>query len=140
MRVVCPTCSATYEVQDTLLVPGRAVRCTRCGGQWAAVPSPHPAPPDFAAEAPDPRLAELPPEPPHAAPRPLTAMDRLAMHPATLQHPGARLRAAWVASLVVVLLFAWGMITWRAALMHAWPPSTRLYDAIGLAPANPPAH
>lgn len=61
------------------------------------------------------------------------------MHPATISRAGSRLRAAWVASLVVLLLFGWGVIAWRADLMRVWPASTRLYDAIGLPPAEPPS-
>jgi hypothetical protein len=43
-------------------------------------------------------------------------------------------------SLVALLLFGCGLIAWRTDLMRAWPPSARLYDAVGLAPAAPPAH
>jgi hypothetical protein len=62
-------------------------------------------------------------------------MERLASQPVTPPPISAGLRAAWAASVVVLLLFGWGIIAWRADLMHAWPPSTRLYDAIGLTPS-----
>ncbi len=34
MRIVCPTCEATYNVPDAALSPGRPVRCARCGNNW----------------------------------------------------------------------------------------------------------
>ncbi len=137
MRIVCPICSATYEVPDALLAPGRAVRCTRCSEQWVAIPDASAAP----AEAGDEPPVAMPPlQRPTAAPPPrLTAMDRLASQPAPPQRTGFGLPAAWAASLVVLLLFGWGLVAWRTDLMRAWPPSTWLYDAIGLAPAAPPA-
>jgi predicted Zn finger-like uncharacterized protein len=136
MRIVCPICSAAYEVRDALLVPGRAVRCARCGEQWVAVEVAPAAPPRAAAEPPG--SFTLPQQSADAPPS-VTAMDRLASHPAPLPRASPLLRAAWAASLVVLLLCCWGMIAWRADVMHAWPASTRLYDAIGLAP-NPPEH
>lgn len=37
MLIVCPTCSASYEVALAKLAPrGRSVRCTRCKGVWFA--------------------------------------------------------------------------------------------------------
>jgi hypothetical protein len=63
-------------------------------------------------------------------------MDRLASHPASFPQAPLGLRAAWAASLVVLLLLGWGMIAWRAEVMRSWPPSTRLYEAIGLASAS----
>jgi hypothetical protein len=66
-------------------------------------------------------------------------MERLASHPASLPRTGSSLWIAWAASLVVLLLLGWGGITWRADLMRVWPPSARLYEALGLAPAAPPA-
>ena len=40
--------------------------------------------------------------------------------------------AAWVASLLALVLLAGAAIAFRTPIMHAWPPSTRLYDAMGL--------
>ena len=34
MRIVCPACSAAYEVPDGLLGTPRSVRCARCGHEW----------------------------------------------------------------------------------------------------------
>ncbi len=141
MRIVCPICSAAYEVRDDLLAPGRSVRCARCGEQWVAVPAAPPPTAETADEA-----SAAPRQAPPAAGAPavaagppaLTAMERLASHPAPLPRTGAALRVAWAASLVVVLALGWGIIAWRADLMRVWPPSARLYDALGLGPATPP--
>jgi predicted Zn finger-like uncharacterized protein len=135
MRIVCPGCTAAYEVRDALLAPGRAVRCTRCGEQWVPLDDAAPAAPKVFGEAPGPSPQE---QSDAALPRP-TAMERLASHPAQLPGAAFGLRAAWAASLVALLLVGWGIIAWRTDLMRAWPPSARLYDAIGLAPAAPPA-
>ncbi len=45
MRIVCPSCSATYDVPETRLAPGLSVRCARCSADWAPLPiAPPPAP------------------------------------------------------------------------------------------------
>jgi len=35
MRIVCPTCDATYQVPDSALAARKTVRCARCGNSWA---------------------------------------------------------------------------------------------------------
>lgn len=129
MRIVCPSCSAAYEVVESLLIPGRIVRCARCGAEWVALP----------AEAPvahDPEPEELSTEPPQErepeSPR-LSAMDRLAQTAPPRSSRGAALRATWVASIVVILGLLWGAYAWRADVMADWPPSVRLYSLLGLA-------
>lgn len=58
MRLICPNCSAQYEI-DASLIPdeGRDVQCSNCGHTWFELP---PAPPAF-ADAPAPE--ETPEEP-----------------------------------------------------------------------------
>jgi predicted Zn finger-like uncharacterized protein len=81
MRIDCPACAAAYNVPDALLVPGRAVRCLRCGTEWQALAA-HPpetprtgvqvpaksqwaetSPPEFETPAPNPPVAVPPPDP-----------------------------------------------------------------------------
>lgn len=50
MRIQCPDCAAAYEVPEAMLVPGRPVRCARCGQRWQPLATGRPAP---AATAPD---------------------------------------------------------------------------------------
>ncbi len=137
MRIVCPSCSAAYDVTDSLLTPGRTVRCSRCGEEWVArtveapmVNEPEPKP------EPGPEPGEMSPEPPEErepeSPR-LTAMDRLAQTAPPQSSGRAALRTAWVASIVVILALLWGAYAWRADVMADWPPSVRLYSLLGLA-------
>lgn len=51
-----------------------------------------------------------------------------------------RVRAAaltgWAVSLVLLAALGWGSVRWRGDVMRAWPPSERLYAALGLAPGQ----
>lgn len=129
MRIVCPSCSAAYEVAESVLAPGRIVRCARCGEEWVGRTIEAPV-------ADDPEPDEVPDaavEHGFEAPR-LRAMDRLA-HAVPLR--GTRrtaLRVAWAASVVVILTLLWSGYAWRADVMAHWPPSTRLYSMLGLVP------
>jgi len=142
MRIACPSCSAAYDVPDSLLPGGRIVRCARCGNEWMAVRAEAPAaPPDSqehpasaGPEAPAPLAAAEPParevDRPAHPPR-ISAMDRLAAHPAAL--PASRgLQLAWAASFLLLALLGWGVYAWRVQIMDHWPPSTRMYAAFGL--------
>ena len=134
MRIVCPLCSSAYDVPEALLAPGRTVRCAKCADEW--VPLTAELPPRVPPE-PEPEMEEPWPEPPPhraepMAAAPLTAMERLASRPAPLPRPSYGLGAAWVGSILVVALLGWGLVTWRAAIVQAWPASIRLYDALGL--------
>jgi predicted Zn finger-like uncharacterized protein len=143
MRIVCPFCSAAYDVPEDLLAGREAVRCARCAREWQP-PLPEPA------AAPAPELAVItrldPPSPP---PR-LTvegmppmrgrgmagsdwAIDRLMAAPQAPPRGRVALAAAWAASVVIVLAFLGAGYVWRSDIMAAWPPSTRLYAAFGLA-------
>jgi predicted Zn finger-like uncharacterized protein len=136
MRIDCPSCSAAYDVADSLLTPGRTVRCTRCGEEWVAlkVEAPpvqidaplvnEPKPLEFSPKAPEEQELES---------RGLTAMDRLAQPLPLRSSGGAALRTTWLAIVVVVLGLLWGAYAWRADVMADWPPSVRLYSLLGLA-------
>lgn len=62
MRLTCPTCGATYEIDASVLPPGgRDVQCSNCGSTWfqepAAArddPKPQPAPAPASPPAPEP--------------------------------------------------------------------------------------
>jgi predicted Zn finger-like uncharacterized protein len=134
MRITCPSCSTAYDVPDSLMTAGRAVRCARCGGEWAPVAV------AVAAPEPEPEAAEPPPvaatPPPVATPRP-SAMERLAAHAAWPQ-PSNQLRLAWVGSLVVLLLAIGAAYVWRGQIVAEWPPSARAYAVFGLQPQTEP--
>ena len=40
--------------------------------------------------------------------------------------------AGWVVSIAAVVGLCWAAVTWRYDIMHAWPPSERLYSTLGL--------
>jgi predicted Zn finger-like uncharacterized protein len=136
MRMVCPACSATYEVPESLLTPGRAVRCARCGDEWVPV-APEPPAPEAPARPhwPDSELVEeVEVEPIGQAvpesPR-FTAMDRLALHRASTGRSSVPLRIAWTATVLALLLLVAAAYVWRVELMHVWPASQRVYQALG---------
>jgi hypothetical protein len=64
----------------------------------------------------------------------LTARERLVEHRANRTR-AILLRAAWAASIAAIVLLVIGGYAWRAEVMSAWPPSTRLYAMFGLATA-----
>jgi predicted Zn finger-like uncharacterized protein len=124
MRIVCPGCTAAYEVPAALLRPGKLVRCAKCGSNWlpadkteeVVTPSEPPQPPSDA-------------EPEMAAPVPaITAMDRLAAYPPP-RPPRAGLIGAWLLTFVVLTAAVAATIGWREAIIRAWPPSGRILSA-----------
>jgi predicted Zn finger-like uncharacterized protein len=131
MRIVCPSCSAAYDVPDSLVTPGRVVRCARCAGEWApvdaaaAVAEPEPPAP------PSPTLLAAGEPPPAWSAARESAMDRLAANPAVAPSK-LLLRTAWAASIVLLLLGIAGAYAWRQEIMAAWPPSERAYALFGM--------
>ncbi|MBS0559229.1 MAG: zinc-ribbon domain-containing protein [Proteobacteria bacterium] len=153
MRIVCPNCSAAYDVPDALLRGRRTVRCAACSREWsltdATPPEPEslfrPEPPPAeevlegtAEEAPRNRLAAPGSEEgrregiPREAIARAIAMDRLQNAPPP-RRGGLGLLIAWVLSFVVLGALAWSAYDWRIEVMNAWPPSIRLYTLLGLA-------
>ena len=156
MRIVCPSCSAAYDVPDSLVTAGRVVRCARCDGEWTPVEA-SAVPPEVLAATPADEVATVPANeaatvpPEEAAPRPpalpvpeapanrlaatprQSAMDRLAAQSARPES-STLLRLAWAASLVLLVLAAGAAYTWRGQIVAAWPPSAHAYAALGLNP------
>lgn len=120
MRLDCPNCAASYDVPDALLPGRRQVRCARCGHQWAVTaPVPLAVPfstPSAAAEAP-----AAPPRPVPLAPRP----------PAPPRNSRA-LRLAWAGSAALLVAALIVALALHRPIARAWPPSLRLYAALGL--------
>jgi predicted Zn finger-like uncharacterized protein len=149
MRIVCPSCSAAYDVPDSLMTAGRQVRCARCGSDWVPLPATPAASPEL--EAPLEADPPAPPAPPGAAPplpgagarpsvatvRP-SAMARLAAHPA-MPRSSTRLWLAWAGSIVLLILLFAVAFAWRSQIVAAWPPSARAYAAFGLHPQTGPS-
>lgn len=113
--------------------------------QPAAQPVPQPVPqvvPGIVAEAPAPPPAGASPA---GAPRPAPPVLRAERGYDTLPgeedegddedaRPASRLwLVAWAASLLILVLGAWAVLHWHAAVIAAWPASVRLFAALGLA-------
>jgi predicted Zn finger-like uncharacterized protein len=134
MRIVCPSCASVYQVPDAAVTPTTVVECVRCHHQW----TPDTEPPT-AAEAPPTAIRaglawddvadstrpagipslELPPREPVA-------------QSATRARGGLGLTVAWVASVAVLVALVWAGYSFRGRVMQDWPPSIRLYAALGL--------
>jgi hypothetical protein len=205
MKIVCPSCDATYEVPDIVVTSRRKMRCARCTTDWvpadqlaadtpepvqeeAAEPSPvaprrvEPAPveaPSFGprdaagplageaiaeegrpvppagsgepmAEFPQPDAADIrgalpgrrEDEPYQLALRPETHVSVFPAAPkplplAAFPKPAppaskAPVVVAWAASILILAAAVAGFLTYRGQVMKAWPPSARLYAALGL--------
>jgi predicted Zn finger-like uncharacterized protein len=155
MRVQCPECTIVYDVPEHLLAGRKALRCARCGTEWTPG-SPAADSGNMPSVGPEQAVAPALPaldagpavEPEASAPialgrreeqiehGPYSAMQRLA-RPVEPPRRTPWVGLAWVGSLIVVAALAWGAVTWRADVMHAWPPSTRAYAALGLVPTSP---
>ena len=121
MRLTCPSCAATYEVPEALRPARRRIRCSACGMEWVAEPEAPVQSEAVPAEEPAPRPS-VPPRPiPLAPPRTPIAPPR--------RRGG--LIAAWIASLVLLAALAAGAWVERASVMQAWPPSARVFRALG---------
>ena len=121
MLITCPSCNSEYNVPSEL-PPGRMVKCAKCQSKWAPVPALAPPVPE------PPPKPELPIEAATVVPEPL--VKRRFRNPA--KRPSA-LALAWVASACLLVALLTAGIIWRAPVMHAWPPSTRLYAWFGMA-------
>lgn len=125
MRLICPNCSASYEVPDGALgANGRKVRCRACGTSWFA------GAPDAAAEpARPPILAQPapppPPLPPVADPEP--AADAF-VHAAPFAPRRTILRGPLLLGLLVLLVAILGI----GAALVAWGPR-QVGGALGIA-------
>jgi predicted Zn finger-like uncharacterized protein len=140
MRLVCPRCAAAYEVPPTLLGGRRAVRCARCGTEWVEHAE---GPGEPEAMSTGPAEAPVAAEARAAVPLGVSARPR----PSASRNGAIALRLAWAASVLALAVGTWEAVAWRGGVMRAWPPSQRLYAALGLArdhaagsaPAPPPS-
>lgn len=125
MRITCPSCAAEYDVPGTL-APGRAVKCAKCGSKWAPI-APLLPPVEVRAEP----VAPIPP-PPTPLPTPPAWPERLAVPVANAAPRRLPLMLAWLGSILVLAGLVAAAIIWREPVMATWPPSVRLYAALGL--------
>ena len=140
MLIECPKCEAGFDVPERLMRDRtRPLRCGQCGTVFpmpeppapepepVAFHAPEPPPPALVVEEPRPEPAALAEEP---RPEPSAAADS---PPEAANEASSRaLRAAWVASVALVLGGGLAAIIKRDAVMEAWPPAARLFAALGL--------
>jgi predicted Zn finger-like uncharacterized protein len=140
MLIECPKCQAGFQVPERLMRDrARPLRCGQCGTVFPMPepPAPEPEPAAFRAPEPPPLapvVAEPVPERMPLAeeprPEPSTAGDT---PPDAATGAGSRgLRAAWAASIALLLGGGLAAIIKRDAVMEAWPPAARLFAALGL--------
>ncbi|MCA3280994.1 MAG: zinc-ribbon domain-containing protein [Roseomonas sp.] len=135
MLITCPNCEAGYQVPPRLLRDhSRPLRCGQCGMVFPIPELPAPAPVAFgAAEPPIPAPVT---EEPRPASKPLAEEVQPEPEEARVTPPeGAAsrgLRAAWAASIALLIGGGLAAIIQRDAVMEAWPPAARLFGALGL--------
>lgn len=132
MRIVCPSCEATYDVPDaTLGAASRQVRCAKCSTVWSVDP-PHPVIDEHDDAHLPPPVAIMPDvtEPPDE-PKAISATHRL---PTTRKASGSSIAPAiaWLMSLAILGTAVWAAIAWRASIMQFWDRSQWLYRWLGL--------
>lgn len=154
MDITCPHCGAAYRVPESLLAPGKKLRCAACRQDWvpaAADPAPPPeAPPPNPAPAapPAPRLEEAPMPPPGLPPLPRGRTELGLLPPplmpvagprpvrdvgdeASRRRGGVGLALAWIASLTVLAALGAAVVLRHGEFARAWPPFERVSQFLG---------
>ncbi|MCA3360871.1 MAG: zinc-ribbon domain-containing protein [Roseomonas sp.] len=130
MLIECPNCAAAFQVPERLLID--RARPLRCGQCRAVFPMPDPrAPEPMTRQERDPPPAAEPPVAP--APLPAAAGPEAPLAEPANDASTRLLRAAWAASIALLVGGGLAAIIKRDALMEAWPPAARLFAALGLA-------
>ena len=137
MQIECPSCGAGFEVPERMLRDRtRPLRCSQCRTVFPMPDPPAPEPEPVAWRAPEPPPPRVVEEPP---PAPVIEELRPESEPAEETPPEAaneassrRLRAAWAASIALLIGGGLAAIIKRDAVMEAWPPAARLFAALGL--------
>ncbi|MBM3588669.1 MAG: hypothetical protein FJX33_12905 [Alphaproteobacteria bacterium] len=136
----CPNCLAGFDVPKRLLRDrARPLRCGQCGTLFPMPKPPAPEPKSFSRN-------DSPPPPPAEEPRP-AAPPTLAVEEAQSEPEPHRdssppepvhgasprgLRAAWAASITLLIGGGIATIINPEALADAWPPAARLFAPLGL--------
>jgi predicted Zn finger-like uncharacterized protein len=138
MLIACPNCEAEFQVPPRLLLDrSRPLRCGQCGTLFP-IPEP-PAPEPLAFGVAEPLTPAPVAEEPRPASKPLTEEVQPKPEETPIAPPEAAngassrgLRAAWAASILLLIGGGLAAIIQRDAVMAAWPPAARLFGALGL--------
>ena len=118
MIINCPSCETRYLVDPAALgEAGRQVRCARCGHVWREAPP---------ADTPQRIETTAPPEA-----NGTQAYSRSNL-PALVTRRRRSNRLGWVVVALIPVILVAGLALGRNEIVGAWPPSARLYDAVGL--------
>ena len=128
MKITCPSCTAEYNVPDTLAA-GRVVRCAKCGVEWTPVPEPVAEAAAIPAPVPDEPVAVVPQPPP---PDPADRLAPPTAAPARPRRGPSALLLAWVGSGLLIVALLAAAVVFREPIMRGWPPSQRVYGALHL--------
>jgi predicted Zn finger-like uncharacterized protein len=146
MHLSCPGCNTEYDVPEAVLAKGvKNFRCGVCGRQWPAEIGPS-APAEDHVDAALPAAESEPAKEPVVT-EPLApaggtehkeileqlviaARSNAAQEKTAAQSQSSK--KAWLFSLLFLLIAAGYLLLGRATVMQAWPPSIRLYQALGL--------
>ena len=143
MILICQSCETRYSVDPNSLVPnGKTVRCAKCGHSWTEHPPadmPRTVEPESVTVASSPPLKkeydddlEVPSvEDVTAQTSPPPRKDGGPGVVAPSRNIGAII--GWSAFVVVVSGLLGGGLLFRETIMDVWPPSTKLYEVVGLA-------
>jgi predicted Zn finger-like uncharacterized protein len=127
MRIVCPACETAYDVPDTVLAPGRTLRCARCRSEW--VPVAMPVEEADAGQAPvaQPVLEAAAPD---RVPAPIVPVASSYVSDGAAG-PRVAVIAGWLVSLLLLGGMGYAAVAWRQPIAHAWPPAGRAYAWLG---------
>ena len=144
MILTCPACDTRYSVDPNSLLPnGRAVRCAKCGNTWTerppadmprtiAAPLERDEPDDSVADEVEvPSIEEMTVRAERPLFRPRGSRTPTKREEAPKLHWGAIIGCGSFAAVLVGLVA--GGVFLRGAIMTMWPPSTKLYEVVGLA-------
>ena len=132
MILSCPSCKTRYNVDPAALRGGQSVRCVRCGNTW------HQDPPDdlpiVLKPEPIPEAESEPTEPSEseAVEVPVVVRGQPAEE---LETSGNRL--GWIVFTGIVIAILATGVFFRNSISAAWPPATRLYEALRLTVEQP---
>jgi predicted Zn finger-like uncharacterized protein len=140
MLIECPNCHAGFDVPERLLRDrSRPLRCGQCGTVFPIPEPPAPEPEPAELRTPEPPPAPPVTEEPRAASKPLTEevqpepeLPRVTPPEAANGASSRGLRAAWAASILLLIGGGLAAIIQRDAVMAAWPPAARVFGALGL--------
>lgn len=151
MILVCPNCTARYEVDGTKFpAEGRKVRCKKCGHVWHQAPeadqaeieetvfNPPPEPEPAAIEDQEPEAEPEAPAwraPAEDEPEDDSGYEEEPAQTKPRKRGGAGVLVilGWAALVAVILVIGWSAANYRSQIVGIWPQSASLFSKLGMA-------